>query len=70
MAILITNGVGERNLGMVMVFCHPNQVKMEACDVLSTLCQCESSELSVVVVRRYSNTSYIPRGHPIYFIWM
>ena len=36
--ILITDGVGERNLDMVTVFCHPNQAKMEACDALSTLC--------------------------------
>ena len=62
MVILITNGVGESDLGMVMVFCHPDQARREACDALSTLCQYNSSELSVVVIRRYSNTPYIPRG--------
>ena len=36
MVILITDGVGEGDLGMSAVFCHPNQVKREACDVLST----------------------------------
>ena len=47
---------------MVTVVCHPNQAKIEACDALSTLCQCDSSVPSMVVVRRYSNTPYIPRG--------
>ena len=61
MAVLITNWVGERDLGMVMVFCHPDQASIEACDALSALHQHNSSELSVVVVRRYSNTPYIPR---------
>ena len=50
-------------MGMVMVFCHPHQVKIEACDALSTLHQCDLSEPSLVVVRRYSNTPYIPRGN-------
>ena len=62
MVILISNGVGERDLGIVMVFCYPNQAKIEACDALSTLHQCDSSEPGVVVVRRYSNTLYIPWG--------
>ena len=68
MAIPITNGDGERDLCMAMVFCHPYQAKMEACDALSGLNQCDSSELSLVVVRRYSNTPYIPRGmvHSLY----
>ena len=60
--ILITGGVEERDLGMVTVFCHCNQVKIEACDALSALCQCNSSELSVLVVGPYSNTPYISRG--------
>ena len=38
---LITNGVGERDLGVVMVFHHPNQAKMEAFDSLSALHQCD-----------------------------
>ena len=59
--------VGERDFGM-MVFCHPNQAKMEASYALSTLHQCDSSEPSVVVVRRYSNTTYMPQGmsHSLY----
>ena len=35
---------------------------MVTCDALSALCQCDLSEPSVVAVRRYSNTSYIPQG--------
>ena len=62
LAICITNGVGEGELGMVTVFCHPHQAKIEACDALSVLYQCNSLESSVVVVRIYSNTAYIPRG--------
>ena len=30
MVMLITNGLGERYLGMVMVFCHPDQDRIEA----------------------------------------
>ena len=60
--IHITNRVEESDLSLVKVFCHPDQARMDACDTLSALCQCDSSELSIVVVRRYSNTAYIPRG--------
>ena len=62
MVILISDGVGERDLGLVMVFCPPNQAKLETCDGLSILHQCDSSEPSVVAVRRYSNTPYSPWG--------
>ena len=62
MVILTTDGVGERHLGMVMVSCHHNQVKIGACDALFILHQCNSSKLSMVLVRRYSYTSYFPRG--------
>ena len=59
MVILVTDGVGESNLGLVTVFCHPNQARMEACDALSALCHCDSSKpCVVVVVKRYSNTPY------------
>ena len=61
LVILITNGVIERDLGMVMVFCYPNQAKMEACDTLSALHQCDTSEQGMVVVSRYSYTPYIPQ---------
>ena len=45
---------------MVTTFCHYNQAKMKASDAVSSLCQCNSLELSVVVARRYTNTLYIP----------
>ena len=66
--ILITDGVGESDLGMVTVFFHAEQARMEACDALSPLHQHDSYEPSVVVVRRYSNNPYIPRGtfHSLY----
>ena len=60
MAILITEGVGEENLGMVTVFCHHDQNKMEASDALSALHQSDSLEPSAVVVRRHTNTPFIP----------
>ena len=62
MVILVTDGLGEGNLGMVTTFCHHDQAKMEASDALSNLYQCDSLEQSVVVVRRYTNTPYIPHG--------
>ena len=55
-------GIGECGLGLVTVFCHPDQARMEACDAFFTLCQHDLSQPSMVVVRRYSNTPYIPRG--------
>ena len=62
MAIPITDGVGEENLGMVTIFCYHNQNKMEASDALSALCQHDSPQPTVVVIRRYTNTPYIPQG--------
>ena len=60
MVILVTDGVGEGNLGMVTTFCHHDQSKMQATDALSALHQCKLLEPSVVVVRRYTNTCNIP----------
>ena len=60
MAILATDRVGQGNLGVVITFCHHNQAKMKASDALSGLHQCNLSEPSMVVVRRYTNTPYIP----------
>ena len=62
MAILVTDGMGEGNLGMVTTFCCHNQAKMEASNSLSALHQCDSLKPSVVVVRRYTNTPYILWG--------
>ena len=60
--ILLTDEVGEGVLGMVTIFCHPDQARIECCDALSALHQCGSLKPCMVVVRRYSNTPYIPRG--------
>ena len=62
MAILITDGVGGESLGIVTIFCHHDQNKMESSDALSALCQCNAPEPSVVVVRTYTHTPYIPQG--------
>ena len=60
MAILITDWVGEENLGMVTVFCHHDQNKNG--DICCTLCPTPAwlPQPRVVVVRRYTNTPYIP----------
>ena len=50
-AILITDGVKEGYMDMVTTFCHHDQVKMEVADALAALCQHDSPEPSVVVVR-------------------
>ena len=60
MAILVMDGVGEGNLGMVTTFCHHDQTKVEASEALSALCQCDSVEPSVVVVRRYIQLTLPP----------
>ena len=62
MGILITDGVGEGHLGMVTTFCYHNQIKMEASDGLFALHQCDLPKPSVVLVKRYTNTPYIPQG--------
>ena len=62
MVILIIDGVGKVDLGMVTTFCSHNQVKMEALEVLTTLHQHDSPEPSVFMVRRYTNTPFIPQG--------
>ena len=47
---------------MVTTYCHHDQAKLEASAALSALHQCDSLEPSVVIVRRYTNTPYIPQG--------
>ena len=47
---------------MVTVFHHPDQDRIGACDALTALSQHDSSQPTVVVIRRYSNTPYLPRG--------
>ena len=59
---LIIDGVGESDLGMVTVLFHAKQARIEFCNALSILHQHYSCQLSVVVVRRYTNTPYILGG--------
>ena len=62
MAVLVVDGVREGNLGMVTTFCCHNQAKVEASEALSALHQCNCLEPSVVVVRRFTNSPYLPWG--------
>ena len=62
MMVLVMDGVREGNLGMVTTFCHHDQTKIEASEALSALCQHSLPEPSVVIVRRYTNSSYPPQG--------
>ena len=60
MAILVMNELAGGNMGMVTTFfCH-DQVRVEASKALSAICQCDFLELSVVVVRRFTNSPYPP----------
>ena len=62
MAVMIANGVGKGDLGMMSTFCSHNQVRMEASEVLTALHQCDLPEPSVFVVRRCINNPFIPQG--------
>ena len=65
MAILVTDGVREGNLGMVTTFCHHDQTKMEASDALSALYQHDLQEPSVVVVRIILTPPISLKGPPV-----
>ena len=65
MAILVTDGMGEGYLGMVITFCCHDQAKLEASDALSALHQHYLMEPSVVVVRRYTTLPISLEGLPI-----
>ena len=62
MAVLAINGVEEGSLGMVTTFCHHDYVKVEPPEVLSTLVQQDSPKPSVVVVKIFTNSPYLPQG--------
>ena len=62
MAVLVTNLVEEGSLGMVTTFCHHYQAKVEPSEVLSTLLQWDSPKLSIVVVKIFANSPYLPQG--------
>ena len=60
MSILIMDEVGKGKLGMVTTLCDHSQANVEASKVLSALHQCNLPEPSVVVVRRFTNSPYLP----------
>ena len=62
MVILVTDWVEEGNLDMVTTLFHHNQAKVEAAEALSALHQWDLPQASMVVVRRYTNSPYIPQG--------
>ena len=62
MVILVTDGVGEGNLDMVTTFCCHSQAELEASDALSAQHQWNLLEPSVVVVRMYTSTPFLPQG--------
>ena len=45
---------------MVTTFYSHNQVKMEASEALTVLPQCNSLKPSIFMVRRYTDTPFIP----------
>ena len=59
--IFIKDWMREGKLGLVTIFCHHNQVKLEASEVLSALCQHDSLEPSMVVVW-FTKSPYTPWG--------
>ena len=69
-AVLIINRVEEGSLGMVTTFCHHAQAKVESSEALSTLHQWDSPKPSIVVVKIFANSPYLPWGLPAYFTWM
>ena len=60
--VLNTDGVEEGSLGMVTTFCHHDQAKVEPSEALYTLHQWDSPKLSIVVVKIFANSPYLPPG--------
>ena len=63
MAILITDGVVKGSLGMVAIFCHYDQVKVEPSVMLLILDQQDSHEPAMVVMKTFTNASYFQRRY-------
>ena len=66
MAILITNGVGKGDLGMVTTFCSHNQTKMVVSEALAAFHQHDLPKPRVFAVRGYTNTLSFPKKPPGY----
>ena len=60
MVILITNWVGKGSLGMVTVFCHSDQAKVEPLVMLPTLVQWNSHQPVMVVMKIFTSLPYFP----------
>ena len=60
MVVLVTDRVEEGSLGMVTTFCCHDQAKVESSEALSTLVQQDSPKLSVVVLKIFTNSPYLP----------
>ena len=69
MVVLRANGVEEGSLGMVTTFCCHDQAKVESSEVLSILHEQDSPELSVVVVKIFANSPYLPWGSSSFLFW-
>ena len=69
-AVLVMDREEEESLGMVTTFCHHDQAKVESLEVLSTLLQQDCPKLSIVVVKIFANSPYLPRGLLASLIWM
>ena len=59
---LITNRVEGGSLSMVTTFCHHDQANVKSLEVLSILSQQDSPKPSVVVVKIFANSTYLPQG--------
>ena len=62
MAILITHAVGKGNLGMVTIFCHSDQAKVEPSVMLPTFVQKDSHQLAMVVMKSFTNPLHFSQG--------
>ena len=62
MAILVTDAVDEGSLGMVTIFCHSDQAKVEPSPAFSTLSQWDSPEPGIVMMKIFTNSPYYPWG--------
>ena len=60
MVVLITDGVEKGSLGMMTAFCCHDQAKVEPPEAFSTLHQLDSPKPSIVVVKIFANSPYLP----------
>ena len=51
---------GSGSLDMVTTFCHHDQAKVESLEAISNLCQWDPPKPSVVVVKIFANSPYLP----------